>query len=88
MLTQFPPQETVPISFPENPFHVPAKPPIRSPHCGAGENPNAVAWVAEEVQVQSMAQHSRLQDLVLLQLQRRSQLWLGFRNFYMSWLQA
>ena len=49
----------------------------------------AVAQVAAEVQVRSLAQHSELKDLALLQLQYRSQLRLRFnpwpRNFHMPW---
>ena len=42
------------------------------------KNPTVAAQVTAEVQVQPLAQHSGLKDPVLLQLQSRSQLWLGF----------
>ena len=42
------------------------------------ENPTAAAWVIAEMQVQALAGHSGLKDLVLLQLRPRSQLWLRF----------
>ena len=49
------------------------------------KNPTAVAWVALEVQVQSLDGRSGFKDLVLLQLQHRSKLCLGSspwpRNF-------
>ena len=53
----------------------------------------AEAWVSLELQVQSLAQwHSGLQDLALLQLWGRSQLWLRLdpwlRNFHMLWVWA
>ena len=55
------------------------------------KNPTAVAQVTGEVQVQSLALRSRLKDLVLLLLQYRALLWLGFdlwlRNFQMPWVQ-
>ena len=38
------------------------------------KNPIAVAWVAMEVQVQSLARHSELKDPALLWLQHRSHL--------------
>ena len=51
------------------------------------KNLTAVAWVALEARVQSLAQHSGLKDLVLLQLQCRLQLRLRFSpwpgNFHM-----
>ena len=54
------------------------------------KNLNAAAWVAVELHVQSLAQHSGLNYLVSLQLQFRSQLWLGFnpwpRNIHMLWM--
>ena len=54
------------------------------------KNPTAVAQVTVEEQVQSLAQHSGLKDLVLLQLQCRSQPWLGFNSwpgsFCKSWV--
>ena len=40
------------------------------------KNLTAVAWVAVEVQVQSLARCSGLKVLALLQLQWRLQLWL------------
>ena len=55
-----------------------------SSHCGA------VAQVAVEAQVRSLAQHSGLKDLALPRLQCKSQLqlrfspWLG--NLYMPWV--
>ena len=42
------------------------------------KNVTVVAWVTLEVQVQSLAWHSRLKNPELPQLQRRSQLRLGF----------
>ena len=39
------------------------------------KNLTAVAWVTAEVWVPSLAWHSGLTDLALLQLQHRSQLW-------------
>ena len=54
------------------------------------KNAAAVAWLAAEAWVQSPAQHCGLRDLVLLQLRRRSQLWLRFNpwpwNFHMAWV--
>ena len=51
------------------------------------KNPTAVAQVSTEAQVQSLAWHSGLKDLELLQLHHRSQLWLRFSpwpwNFHM-----
>ena len=55
------------------------------------KNPTAAAQVAAEVQVWSLAQHSGLKDPVLLHLQHRLKLWLGFnpqpRNFHMPQVQ-
>ena len=55
------------------------------------KNPTAVAQATVEAQVWSPAQCSGLKDLVLSQLQHRSQLWLGFNlcpgNFQMLWVQ-
>ena len=45
------------------------------------KNPAAVAWVAAEVGVLSLAQHHDLKDLALLQLQLRFNPWPG--NFHM-----
>ena len=45
------------------------------------KNLTAAALVATKAQVQSLAQHSGLKDLALLQLQHRSQLCLGFRSW-------
>ena len=54
------------------------------------KNLTAVARVAAVVHVQSLARHSGLKHLELLQLQCRSQLWLRFtpwsRNFHMLWV--
>ena len=51
------------------------------------KNLTAVARVAAEVRVQSLAWCSGEKDLAALQLWRRSQLWLGFHpwpgNFHM-----
>ena len=41
------------------------------------KNPTAVAGIIAEVQVQSLAQHSGLKDLALLQLRFRFNLWPG-----------
>lgn len=41
------------------------------------KNLTAVAWVAVEVRVPSLVLHIGLKDLMLLQLQHRSQLTLG-----------
>ena len=55
------------------------------------KDPSAVAWVAAEGRVQSLAQHSGLKDLMLLQLRCRLQLWVGFNpwsgNLGMPWVQ-
>ena len=49
----------------------------------------AVAQVAMEAQVQSLAPHCGLKDPTLMQLQLKSQLWLRFnpcpKNFHMLW---
>ena len=42
------------------------------------KNLTAATWVTAEAEVSSPACHSGLKDLVLLQLQRRSQMWLRF----------
>ena len=51
------------------------------------KNPTAAARVPANVWVQSLAQHNGLKDLALLQLWRRSQLWLRVnpwpRNIHM-----
>ena len=51
------------------------------------KNPTAAAWFAAKVQIRSPVWHSGLKDPALLQLWRRSQLWLTFnpwpRNFHM-----
>ena len=51
------------------------------------KNPTAMAWVAEELQVRSLASHSGLKDLALSQLWCRSMLRLRFDpwpgNFHM-----
>ena len=39
------------------------------------KNLTAVAWVAAEARVQSLARHSGLKDTALLQLQLRFDLW-------------
>ena len=55
------------------------------------KNLTAAAQVIAEAWVQSLAQCSGLKDLTLLQLQRRSQLWLGFNpwpgNFHTPQMQ-
>ena len=54
------------------------------------KNLAAAPQVAAEVQVQSLAWLRGLKDLALLQLQHRSQLWLGFSLwcwiFHMLWV--
>ena len=53
------------------------------------KNPTAMAQITAEAQVQHPAQLSGLKDLVLPQLQHRSQLRLGFNPwpgyFHMPW---
>ena len=49
------------------------------------KSPTAMAWVAAEVWVQSLAQHSGLKDPVLPQLWHRFGPWPG--NFHMTWVQ-
>ena len=54
------------------------------------KNLTAAVWVTVKVWVQSLARHSGLKDQVLLQLQCRLQLRLGFNlwpgNFHMLWV--
>ena len=52
------------------------------------KNPITMAWVAVELEVQSLAQCSRVKDLALLQLLHNSQLWLRFNPWAQEFLYA